>query len=486
MDDRVELSRLDPESNKHLLLATKYVENCWFPTNQELLKKIQLGLTSGLYDADIELLIREVKCDFSLFAFLLRELACLAHATASPIPENPLDLIRQTDKVHLKNILLSKDLKISAHNCDALSDCQVLRLKEAMVSASAAEILSEGVTVDRELGYSAALLRQLGFTLIAWNYPHVYTRAFSSLKSGDSLEQVLSKVLGFSPTALAINIASKWGLSKELRAVIGDSEVNAELGNSTVVNSLNKICEVGEALARASDPQHYPSAKNDWTKAKEFIVGALGDSGFERIKSAIREHCGYYQSLAPELFTLPDEMNAQTTIEDARGRELLAGNQYVKQCPPILREQLIALYSRINPDSIAKENIDFLIKNVIPAAGFKKGCVYLIDPTTMLLMPRLKIGGIEGARLKAVDYISAPAAFDPIASAFRCRTPIMEDNQQRDDELVSFIVGSLGYSKKVGVLYLELGTRTATNPKANPMLYFKAILQALADCLNLA
>ncbi|HPN73314.1 MAG TPA: HD domain-containing phosphohydrolase, partial [Candidatus Omnitrophota bacterium] len=72
-----------------------------------------------------------------------------------------------------------------------------------------------------EFGFLSALLRQLGITLVAWNYPAAFDRALKSVTSTQPLTTVLSSMLGFSPELLAASLVRQWGGSSELIYVVG-------------------------------------------------------------------------------------------------------------------------------------------------------------------------------------------------------------------------------------------------------------------------
>ena len=178
------------------------------------------------------------------------------------------------------------------HQLSEATPLQAQRVQHAMISASTAETLAECEELPADLGFTSGVVRQLGLTLIAFNYPHVYARAVAKLADGVDLEQTLSKVLGFSPTMLGISLGRKWGLAPELQLAMGDTQRWTE---SDVVDDvaarLVKVCQVGEALARANDPEHYPSALSDWTTAENEITAYLGPGGMQKVRARIEHNC---------------------------------------------------------------------------------------------------------------------------------------------------------------------------------------------------
>jgi len=62
---------------------------------------------------------------------------------------------------------------------------------------------------------------------------------------------------------------------------------------------------------------------------------------------------------------------------------------------PELQEEFKKLYAKITPAKIQKENILILVHQIVPKAGFMRGCVYVFEPDSITLVPRLKIGSAE-------------------------------------------------------------------------------------------
>lgn len=492
----------ETRTSKHLKLAVQYVGDRWFPVNSDLFKKIQTDLTNGSYENDIDLLLNDLKKDFSLYMYCLKELSKMARAetesnNASELAntKNPLQLIKQANLNTLKTILSTPENKISAHSFKEISANQAKQIQSSLISAGTAEVLSIRYEIDPEAGFSAALLRQLGLTLIAWNYPHVYNRSVVAITPQHSLDDLIDKVLGFSPTLLGIQIASGWDLPTEIRQAIGErvsftqekdqSDFEIEKRKS-VAEKLANFCEIGEALARANDPEHYPSAAADFKTAETQIKDHLGPKGLALIQKRIGQISEHYTKVNPTLFKVCEAQEiSQKATTISFTKTLVAKNNYLKYCPPLLKENITDAYNSITPGQVSKDSIDILTKQAMPNAGFLKGCIYLVDPVSMRLIPRLKIGDVNLSRFKAVYFDSISSSTDPIATAFRCKTPILEENVFVNNEKVTYVAGVIGTNEKAGVLYLEVSSRATQTNSQNALVLFKAIRQALNESLNL-
>lgn len=475
---------------KHLELAYQNICDSWFPANPELLKTLKLGLASGYYDQKLDLLIKELQSDVSLFSYAIRELVKLTNQDGmdGKYEVNPIQLFHDAGIEGLKKILSVEEGDVSLHRLGSMTYVQSRRLLHSVLSATTAELLGETYDIEPSLAYSCAVFRQLGLSLIAWNYPHVYQRIVLSLKPGETLDTSLSKTLGFAPSILGFTIARRWHLAPEIRAGMGDSSVVLDPERAETITrlgeTLSKVCSVGEALARASDPDHYPSATADWEIASKEIEGRLGKQGFQKLKALVSEHCEAYSKVAPDLFEFPETLDPKVAPGGVSTAPKTANsNQYLRHCPEKLKSQLGELYANLDSKTVSKENIDFLVKNIIPGAGFKRGCIYLINPDSRSLSPRLCIGDSKMKDFLPINYPGTDSS-NPILAAYKSGIPLA-DQLKTDSETVQFVAGILGNTQRVGVLYLELSDSAKDDRSFNAMMCFKAIRQALNDCLSL-
>lgn len=480
---------LDPKSfsEKRLERATRHVVDLWFPPNPEVLKRIKTGLEDGSYELDISFLISEIKSDFSIFVYCLRQLGTMLkeQGLKPPAGLNPVEMLRFVGLDALKAILLVDERQISKHTLGVSNELQSRRTQEAFISASTAEVLCEHEKIDGELGFSCGLLRQLGYTLIAWNYPTVYRRVFSGLTESQSLDNELSKALGFSPMLLAMTVVRKWGLGLEVETALGIPAEDPQ-SESKIGKILEKFCTIGEALARANDPDHYPTARSDWELARVEIETRLGREGFKFIQEKVKDHLEDYVKLLPNFFKATIELDPEQRVQAHAERTLLKNNPNVEHCFPALKARFKELYAHIYPGSVSRENLRFLVKNVIPLAGFSGGAIFTLDPGTMELTPRLKLGSVVLRELEPLRYSVDFPNSDPIVTAYRLDSPIMESMETEHHGAVTFFAGVVGTQERTGVLYLEVPSELMEDPQMNSLLHFKAIRQALNDCLGLS
>ena len=477
-------------ADKRLRRACQHVSDLWFPVNGALLAKIREGLRTGSYERDMDLLLGEIRSDLSLFTYCLRELSRLLKEERFAVASlaNPVEFLRAAGLQRLRKILDVNENTVSRHTLVTMSSFQKVRLEEALVSAATAEVLATDAGVDPIEGFSAAILRQLGHTLIAWNYPTVYQRALASLKRGADLDVEIARVLGFTPSILAGAIIQDWGISPELKASVvptrdAEEPVGGEL--SAVARTLATLCHVGEALARANHPETYPTAQADWQFAKAEIGERIGDDGLAVIQERFSEVCISYVESVPHVFRGGLVLDPEVQVQKHRQGTLLDHNPYVQQCREDLKERLLQLYEQIAAGPVSKTNIRLLTHEIIPEAGFRGGCVFTVDPANRLLIPQLEMKPVRMRRIVPVPYRDFDDSGDVIATAFQCNAPIAQHLLEPREGVGGFIAGVLGFSQRVGVLYLELPEDAVDDAEANYTVHFKAIAQALNDALGL-
>jgi hypothetical protein len=289
---------------------------------------------------------------------------------------------------------------------------------------------------------------------------------------------------------LAHSIINEWGISGQISDILNSNSPNISTKSSeepshSVGKTIRKLCEIGEALARANDPEHYPCAEQDWTYVKCSLEDSIGIEGIKTIQERVRQNSESYAQLLPEMFQKFQNINPDTQINEYIENSLLRNNQFVKHCNPRLRKRFKQFYSQIRPGEIARNALSFLIKDIIPFAGFNGGYIYTFDPSNMTLVPRTKIGSEINKEMFTVSILSEnPKSNDPVSIAMNCSAPIVQRISDTQESSLAFIVGAIGSQTKVGVLYLELPNETLITDENNCLVQFKAIRQALDDCFH--
>jgi hypothetical protein len=332
-------------------------------------------------------------------------------------------------------------------------------------------------------------LRQLGRTLIAWNYPRIFEQAMSS--SSGNPDAHLNRMLGFSPTLLGIRIARQWQLIPEIRASMGDLQAarlceRKEQGAQNVT-TLVKICEIGEMFSEAAlSTSNSTESFEQWEKARGAIKNEIGEANFLRLQEKLSISLSDYELLAPISFQNTNLMApgrkgaSQLSSLDSSGR---VSNAYINRLSSPLKEMLSELYASIDFEIASKANVDRLVKVIIPAAGFSSGCIYLFDPESRSLFPRLTVGSSTRKDFSPVSNIFLND--DIVARGYRSVVPVTALSTRPDGNQIFEISGLLGVNEKAGVLRLIALLPSGADKESLFILPFKAIRQALSDSLTL-
>jgi hypothetical protein len=480
-------------SDKRLDRAVHHVSALWFPINPSVLKTIREGLENGRYASDISPLIDELKKDFALFTYVVKEL--IPVATKENVPpstsSNPIQLIRWAGLPKLTAILGTQNEPPSTHQLESSDYLQSNRLKETAIIASTAEALSKNQNIDPDMAFAHGVIREIGLNLIAWNYPSLYSRIIKSLTSRTTVDEELTKELGFSPTVLAMRILRP---SSE----VSSPKTPAQEEDSWEI--CESLCEIGQALARAGSPETYPSAENDWRRANDYITKFLGEDGVHLIRTRAVEHSEHYRSALPATFATLPTFDPPKAIERYRLGSRALDNQYIRHCPPAVQSALRSLYSEMPSSGVSEEIIEQLIKRIIPDAGFTGGCVFVVDPSQMSLLPLSVIGNVRLRRLGKINIKTSPGSAmaglvadnittsqhtqgDPALVAFNCAQPLIEREGTEVVESTAGIYSSLGTKRRIGVLYLEAPEDQVGLSDSSTVKTFKALRQALCDAL---
>jgi hypothetical protein len=485
----------DKFSSRRLDRATKHVSSLWFPINPGVLSLIRNKLLNNSYSDFEREIFEDLKQDFALFTFLIKELTvyALKERVEQRTVNNPFELISWADPELIKSILCDDSRLPTNHLLESVSHLQALRLRETAVVASTAEVLSARKNLNPDTGFSRGVIRETGLNLIAWNYPSLYSRVVKNLTKGQSVDEQLSNELGFSPVTLAMRVLHP-------SSPLTDGSERA-LHDSTWDN-YDQLCDIGAALARADNPETYPSAENDWRLANEYLQKTVGSDGVTLIRIKAAEYSEEYKRSLKEIFKPLRDFDPEKSIQRHKNQGQSRRNRYINQCDPEVQDALRELYTRLCDTRSTGDALESLIRRIIPDAGFTGGCVFLVDPAAFALMPRTVFGSV---RLRSVERIhlkqqyseqQSNSAFngsgqsgqgepDLAATALSCAQPVIERHDDMHSLGLTGMYASLGESKKVGVLYLEAPETIDANEDHRIICTFKAMRQALADALKL-
>lgn len=479
--------------------ALKYVGKNWFPINRDVLAHVQNKLRTGEYTSNMQELVNDIKGDLSLYTLCLSKLKDFVGK--NQYGRLPTEILANSELDHFRSVLDVPEEQLSQHKFDPEMKAQVMCLKHAIVSSSTAESLASKNRIDPEMAFMCASVRQLGLNLVSWNYPRIYTKALSSVTaSGESLDRSLFKVLGYSPLQLGLKAALDWNESDEVRIATGFEEFDrpyekretrlgktrAEEVSETVPQKIKRFCEIGEAVARINDPEHFPHASKDWEVVSTEIKHYLGPQGIALIGQKILSASQSYQALAPGLFA--GEFAPEVSIKTANKifvSKLYEENVAIKRCNTESQPLFRRTYDAMRADTASPASINVLVTQVMPVLGFTNGCIYLVDIQKMQAVPMMRIGEHPLSRYKALSCTDTGKTH-PVIEALNYSAPIIQEGVIINGEQVAHITGVFGSRERPGVLYLEMSdSLIGQNDRNVPLQYFKAVKQCLNDCLGI-
>jgi hypothetical protein len=150
--------------------------------------------------------------------------------------------------------------------------------------------------------------------------------------------------------------------------------------------------------------------------------------------------------------------------------------------------------------SVNRKVLEKLVKEVIPLAGFTGGCVFLVDPSAMSLIPRTVIGKV---RMRSLTPIALPRSHgshmntligdvittrvdrtaDVAQAAFESDQPVLQRSNGSTKDSFTGIYCCLGKTRKIGVLYLEVPEAQFSDRSPQVLKIFKALKQTLCHAL---
>ena len=291
-----------------------------------------------------------------------------------------------------------------------------------------------------------------------------------NLKADQNLDDELSKELGFTPSLLAMRV---------MHPDASDEQALDAAQESTWA-TYDELCEIGESLARAENPETYPSAENDWQAAKSFLTDVLGEQAINIIRSRALDNVKDYQKTLPEVFGDLNQFDPQQKLDKHFRMTRALEDRYLKYCSPAVQQALKELYAEMSNEEVNKGLVRRLLKNIVPEAGFTGGCVFVVDPSSLSLKPRTLIGKVQ---LREISNVALGPG-DAAVSALSTPQPVVQRSEDLSNSALTGIYSALGGRKKIGVLYLET-PQQSVQPDEGTMGCFEVIKKALSDALLL-
>jgi hypothetical protein len=461
-----------------LISASEHVSSNWIPLNLNLLEEILQKLDTNYYKENKNALIADLKCDIGLFTFSIKELSAKSDIKQKSV----FDSLKNCDNEELKAIIRKcKKVSVKQSFSNASAE-QTNQLVSLLTSSAVTETLANAQNADCEMAFLSAVFRQVGLTFIAWNYPNIFKNCLASASSEEELTEHLNRALGFSPAMLGVRLAKEWQVPSQVIRLIDIGKAKENEGDSAS-EMLIKLCKIGELLASLNNDNYPSKPEGAWNQARNEILKNLGSKGFKLIEENTNRLCKYYLKSIPAMSGPTISQKIEQANKSSSTNSLYHSNAYAQFLASEIQNEMRDFYSLITPEGLSKDSVTFLHGKLIPLMGFTQGCLYLIDPATHSLQPRLAFGTTKAGEYESISLIAHENNSHPLVKAFNSSVPVPKYDENEQD--VKYYCGSLGSLQKAGVLYLELSQALKLNNKVNPMLYFRALIRALEDCLGL-
>ena len=478
-----------PPPTRRLDKTVEHLSRGWLPVNPVVLSAVKQRLKDRAFKDNPGALVNELKKDPGLFFYCAKNVKTLAADADTGL--DPFEELMRLEDEKLQSLFAVSPHDISIHHIKNSGKLQALRLQQSVISSRTAEALAFKVEIPSGLAYSSAMFRQLGLNLIAWNYPEIYSRALTIQRSkGGNLEQELQKFLGITPLQVAAKFAGDWNMRPEIRHTLSwrperdatRPESRDRTESSSENFSLQKLCEASELFAQANDPEHYPQAAEQWKHKELQISNSLGADVIVSIKGQVLDSISVFEEcsrrkLAPAHFLREKPV---LSARKAEAERLFRGNAFAQRCPDGIKNLFYEVYQLIDTAAISVDAIRVLVDCLIPSSGFRRGCLYLLDPRTMALRPSLRMGDLPLMKYRAIGENED----NPISDALYAVAPIKQEWTSITGGSAVVICGALEQTRYSGVLYLEAAADQAEPSSESPMLFFQAIRRALIDCLG--
>ena len=468
-------------SNAEVTRTLKYVGEGWFPANPKVLREIWKGVRAKQYQTNLDF-IDAIRQDFSLFGY------CLRQVSRNTRRDNlKWELVEALDKMpisELLRVLPSNEKQISSHEMQESSPEQRESIQHFFISASTVALLARSASVDELTAVCAEFFRQVGYALVSWNYPRIYAKAVASQNSDwDALDKTLQKIVGASPRDIGVALAKDWHASEELLEIINSANVNLANGGADIkIDSktpekevIKHLCNIGETLAKSAKPEQEDMFKGASEWAVKAVVEIAGNTGLKELSQTIDDQwSGYIAALS--------EGDSPTSSENATQ---VFTNELLDECPPSVRNLLGNCYSMMTAGKPSALALRQLVESTITECGFSKGCIFLVDPKELRMLPHIVIGGGSKDSFRPGYLQSIGTRNDPLTTAYVTMGPVRGFSYFAGSKTLAYMATSLGQGEKRGVLYLETGNEEMLQDEHKLATIFHAILLTLGHALNI-
>lgn len=471
--------------NRQLDDTAEHIARGGLPVNPQVLKAVKEGLASGAFEAEPEKLTQLVKSDPGLLFHVAKGMRSVVEEVREGL--DPFEQLRVLEQEKREKLFASSEREISIHRLREATPAQILRYQHAIISAKTAEALAPSAAIEPDLAFSGASLRQLGHSLLAWNYPEIYARALLRQRTkGIPIEGELKKMLGLSPAEVGARFAAEWQLKPELRRALtpsasGQGAAISTRGQADERLSLSELLDVSDLFAKANDPQHYPKAQEQWRAVEEVLEKALGVRVSELASPAIKEAFSYLEGQSARRIDTPffKHDDPPGDLSDAQ-KQLLEDNSYLKRCSTNAQTALRKVYQLTDPTQVSVDALRYLVDRIVPELGFSSGCLYLFKRDSALLKPALRVGATPLEQYRAYKENEG----GPVSGSLASPVTLAQQARKVDGSETIRLYGSILNDTHPGVLALEVAPDKVEDVTHDASTLFNAIRRCMGQCLG--
>ncbi|MCI5065643.1 HDOD domain-containing protein [bacterium] len=458
----------------------KHLSNGWLPVEADLLVGIQANIANEHYADQPELLIDDLKKDPGLFFTVSKKLKSFASPEATGF--DPISLLAELEKEQLETLFHFDPGTYSLHRANDASPSQELLHELTRIGGVSAETLAEEVQHPSSSAYSGALFRQLGLSLLAWNYPKLFAQALSLHKTqGKPLEKTLREYFEITPHQIGTRFARELEMSREIKqSLLLQPDRPLEPGEDIRKQlHLNVICQLSELFARAQEPQFFPEAEDLWVAKESALIPSLGKEVFQTLHEKAEEVTDE-EVQATDFGDLSEYVAREQDRVQPEGMLLPESNPHLSQCPEEVQRAITAVHRELERTQSALDAIRLLLEKGIPETGAVRGCLYLQRKQDYSLQAALRFGSASLPKYQKFLLDGRNGIID----AVHARAPFVHDGTGVTGNHCTQVRGGLSEGAPPGVLYIEISAKALKEPNYNPIITFHVIRAALQECLK--
>lgn len=454
--------------------ALQHARTSWIPIQEDVLSQLEDRLTQRYYLEYPEELIDDLKWDPAIYAGVLRTLSTSGSAQRPVIVEHcgvlalhaqseihPLDLLMQSPLEQVHGALEATQQLGSKHRFAEMELFQARVLEHVTVSTLAAETLAFAAGIDPELAYSASLLRSLGHSLTAWNFPKEYSTALLSLPPDQPFELRLRQTVGFTPESLSSALILDWGLTRELVKTVKHlqktehrprrQELKWGFGeNDDLATKLITIAEISQSLADIVHLEHKANAIVFWPKLQQVFNELLGDYGLLLVLEQAREkllRCSPHPISLP----MPPVLTVMAErIETLEGRyAALKENSHLASMPADARRRIEQFYRTFDTGYDKSTEVIQLIEELAPLLGIAEIGILQRDNESESASPVYWYANSGKVGPRKVMLSSQFGSYRTIVTSFHIKTLVSgRDDKNSEIQHVALPLGMRFFGKQ--------------------------------------